>query len=303
MAPMTESPRPDRPPTSPGLATRVTGEARLPAVADALASAVAVSGIPLRLFVAPYRGTRDRATVAVAVEIDVSPLRLVAKNGTVTVPIEVTYVATDSRGKVLPGHRHATTLGIKESAVDRVRTDGVRVLSEFSLAPGRYQIRVAAGSAATAGSVLADLEIPEFGKGPLAMSGIFLSSDRAATVTTLTPIAPLGGALPWSPSARRDFGREETLGLFVEVYENAPTETRPHAIAWTASLRGESGTALPLATERRATSTSGTPPPYRFTARVPLVSVAPGSYVLEVEARSDLEDNVAVTRRLPIHVR
>jgi hypothetical protein len=179
----------------------------------------------------------------------------------------------------------------------------VRVLSEFSLAPGRYQIRVAAGSAATAGSVLADLEIPEFGKGPLAMSGIFLSSDRAATVTTLTPIAPLGGALPWSPSARRDFGREETLGLFVEVYENAPTETRPHAIAWTASLRGESGTALPLASERRATSTSGTPPPYRFTARVPLVSVAPGSYVLEVEARSDLEDNVAVTRRLPIHVR
>jgi VWFA-related protein len=278
---------------------RVTGDARMATVSDALASAVPVSGIPMRVFAAPYRAGRN-VNVAVAIEIDIATVPLAERKGVLSAPMEVSYLATDDRGKVHRGRRHATTLTIQPSAADRIRRDGVRLLSEFTLPPGRYQLRMAAGTAAIAGSAIHDLEVPDFAKEALAMSGLFLTSDHAAAVTTLAPIQPLGGALPGPPTARRDFTREETMHLFTEVYANVTRNAPPHTIVIAASLRDEGGETIPLATARHPSEASGT---YRFTAQAPLAALPAGRYVLEVEARSDLGDGAVTVRRVPFRVR
>jgi VWFA-related protein len=156
VAPIGEERRPER----------VEADTRSPAVADALASAVSTSGVPLRIVAAPYRAGRN-ASIAVAVEIDVKTLPLMKKGGTVTGEVEVSYLATDRRGKVRPGRRHTAALAVKAEAIDKVLKDGVRVVSEFELPPGRYQLRAAAGGLAIAGSVVYDLDVPDFGKEPL----------------------------------------------------------------------------------------------------------------------------------------
>ena len=56
---------------------------------------------------------------------------------------------------------------------------GIRMVLETALAPGRYQMRIAAGNReAKAGSVVYDLDVPDFTKDPLIMSGVSIGSVR-----------------------------------------------------------------------------------------------------------------------------
>ena len=75
----------------------------------------------------------------------------------------------------------------------------MRVVSEFELPHGRYQLRIAAGSPPRAGSVVYDLEVPDFGNG-LQMSGVSITTATAADVATFRAAEPLGKALPGPPT-------------------------------------------------------------------------------------------------------
>ena len=216
---------------------RVEG-ARLPAVADALMSATSARGLPLRVFAAPYRADRDRSTIALVVEMDVTALDFVTTDGARTSAIEVSYVATESRGKVVPGRRHTATLSLPQEGTGATFRKRVRMLSQFELPDGRYQVRVSAGSASMAGSVVYDLDVPDFGKGPLTMSGIALTTASAAAMTTLRPHDPLGDVLSTPPTTSREFAIGEQVVLFAEVYDNreARRNDGPRTIELTASL-------------------------------------------------------------------
>src|SRR5262249_25651530 len=136
-----------------------------------------------------------------------------------TSSLEVSYLATDATGKVHLGRRHTANLAMKGAASSKAE-QRVRLLSEFELPTGRYQLRVAAGYAASAGSVLYDLEVPDFTKGPLVMSGVSLTSRAAGAATTLKPHDPLADVLPGPFSALREFSSDDEIVLFAEVYDN-----------------------------------------------------------------------------------
>ena len=121
----------------------------------------------------------------------------VEKDGTFNERLEVTYSAVDVNGKVFPGDRHTVNLAMKPDTFERVKARGIRVLSQIDLPPGRYQLRVAAGNAGgKVGSVLYDLDVPDFYKAPLTMSGVALTSASAAQVVTIKPKDPLADVLP-----------------------------------------------------------------------------------------------------------
>jgi VWFA-related protein len=295
VAPLGEERRPDR----------VDPDARFAAVADALGSAVAARGIPLRVFAAPYKRTGDRSTIALAVEIDVSTLGFDRRDDALTSAIEISYFATDSTGKIHPGRRHTATLVVEPEAREQVFQHGVRVLSEFELPDGRYQVRVAAGSDSRAGSVVYDLEVPDFRKGPLAMSGISLTSAAAVSATTLRPHDPIGDALPAPPIASRDFARDDRIVLFAEVYDNRRTgrNESPPPIELTAMLLSGRGRVV-----RVSSLETGALPVVRpgsdgqgFTTQLLLDGLDAGSYVIQVDARSG--DAPVVSRSIPIRVR
>ena len=275
-----------------------------PALSDALGSPLPVSGVPMKVFAAPFKGTAPNAAVALALEIDVSTLDFVEGNGTFNEQIEVAYTAVNNQGKVFPGERQTATLTLKPDTYERAKARGFRVLSQASLPPGRYQIRVAAGNkAGKAGSVVYDLDVPDFTKEALMMSGVAMTSAAAAQAPTIKPKDPLADFLPGPPTAMREFEKGDLLVLFAEFYENGRVSA-PHMLDFKAELRAEGGRVVQQASEERSsTELQGKSGGYGFQPRLPLDSVEPGLYVIHVEGRSRTNQDAVVSRDIQIRVR
>jgi len=275
-----------------------------PAVSEALGSPLPMAGLPIKVFAAPYKGTAPDAAVALAFEIDVSTLDFVEKDGTFNEQVEIAYTSVSSNGKIFPGDRHTVNLAMKPDTYERMKAHGLRVLSQASLPPGRYQVRVAAGNrSGRAGSVVYDLEVPDFDKESFSMSGVSLTAASAGQAPTLRPKDPLGDFLPGPPTTVREFDRTDRLALFVEFYENT-RGAAPHALDFKAELRAEGGRIVQQATdERSSTELQGTNGGYGFTAELPLAMAEPGLYVIHVEGRSRLKPDDPATRDIQIRVR
>jgi len=275
-----------------------------PALSDALGSPLPVSGVPMKVFAAPFKGTAPNAAVALALEIDVRALDFVEGNGTFNEQVEVAYTAVNTQGKVFPGERQTATLTLKPDTYERAKARGFRVLSQASLPPGRYQVRVAAGNrTGKAGSVVYDLEVPDFSKEPLMMSGVAMTSASAAQAPTIKPKDPLADFLPGPPTATREFDKGDLLVLFAEFYENG-RGSAAHMLDFKAELRAEGGRVVQQASEERSsTELQGKSGGYGFQARLPLDSVESGLYVIHVEGRSRASQDTVVSRDIQIKVR
>jgi hypothetical protein len=269
---------------------------------EAIASPFAVGAMPMRVFAAPYRSGGRNAAVVVAVEVDAAQLELAEVNGSFTGRLDFGFVATDAKKKITRSPRYTAALAMKPETHQRFVAKGMRLLLQADLPEGRYQLRVAAGSAARAGSVVYDLDVPDFTKAPLILSGVSITSSAAAAILTRRVGAdPIGDVLPGPPTASRTFAPGETLVLYAEVYENLRT-TAPHPIFMTTELRNGDGRAVVTVSEQRSSADpqrkSGG---YAFAPRVSLEGVPPGRYLLHVETRSGA-GGTAVTRDIPVRV-
>jgi VWFA-related protein len=272
-------------------------------VADALASPLPVSGVPMRMYVGAFKGTAPNAAIAVALEIDASHFDFVNRNGAWIEEVNVLTTAMNAAGKSFPGERQKLTLTLKPETYQRVVKNGLRVVMQIDLPPGRYQLRVAAGNASTAGSVLYDLEVPDFSKGSIALSGIALTSMQAANdLGTIRSKNPLGDYLPGPPIATRDFHEGDTLTLFSEVYENG-SSGQAHQVGIKTELRNDVGKVVAQASESRSsTELQGKSGGYGFTSDLPLIGIAPGLYVLHVEAQSQTQGLPTASRDIQLRV-
>lgn len=275
----------------------IDADARMESVATAISNAVAVNDVPMRVAATAYRGKGKNASVALVIEFDVSRLDLVDRNDALTGNVEVTYIATDDKGKVKPGLRRNATITLKKEAAAPTLRVGARAVSEIELPPGRYQLRVAVGSTFRAGSVIYDLEVPDFSDHDLMLSGIALTSGSAPAVLTLTLKDPLGAHLPGPPIAVREFARQDILGMYVEVYENG-NATTPATI--TAELRSADGAVTRPLNPQKALAAMHAKGGRGVISTLALDALTPGAYVLRVEAHR--EGTVSVRREIPLRI-
>ena len=272
-----------------------------PAITEALQSPIGVPGVPIRLFAAPYKGTSQLAKVAITAEFGVEALGLMQRQGRLVGDLAVALRPTTAEGKLVAGQRHELALAMKPETYELAKTHGLRLITEMSLAPGRYQLRVAGGpTTGTVGSVTYDLDIPDYAKERLAMSGIALTSSAAKDGVTIWPAAarPLDAKLPAPITASREFSRTETITLYTEVYENA--KHPPHTIDFKVDVRSASGRVMSTVASKRTTDSNGS---YGFVAPITLAGLDPGAYVLHVEASARAASKDPVTRDIPIRVR
>ena len=97
------------------------------------------------------------------------------------------------------------------------------------------------------------------------------------------------------------FPQNDEIALFAEVYDNAGAT--PHKVDITTTVTTDEGKVLFKTDEMRDSSDlGGKRGGYGYTTRVPLKDLAPGSYVLKVEARSRLKDTPPVARELQFTV-
>ncbi|HEY7056101.1 MAG TPA: hypothetical protein VH458_06235, partial [Vicinamibacterales bacterium] len=148
------------------------------------------------------------------------------------------------------------------------------------------------------------LDAPDFSKGPLVMSGIAITSASASRVPTASPdpsVNEFKDVLPAPPTASRDFPRNDELAIFTEIYDNIGSTA--HRIGITASVLSDEGkTVFTTSDERRSEELQGASGGYGYTTKIPLTGLAPGRYVLRVEAKSMLGNAEPVKREVEFRV-
>ncbi len=273
-----------------------------PELRAALSSPLPTSALPMAIAAAVFKGGAGKGAVVLSTLIAARDLDLVEKNGTFNNDLEVVITAADYGGKSFPGDRATLTLAMKPDSVQRLRAGGFRILNSIDLPPGRYQLRVAAreGNTKRAGSVVYDLDVPDFTKDKLAVSGLALTSATSGLIPTARPKDPLAKMLPGPMTTFRDFVQGDEIALFAEVYDNIK---QAHKVDIEASLRSEGGQAVFQTREEHDSSElAGGPGGYGFMARVPLKDVPPGLYVLRVTGKARIGDQDEVMRETVVRV-
>src|SRR5262245_15908184 len=280
------------------VSTRATpGAGSSPAVTEALNSPIGVSDLAMRVFAAPFKGTAPNASVLFGVELSGHDLSL--DSGA---KVEIAYYAIDTSGKTKAGKTETITLNLRPESRVRVAENGLRYLNRLDLPPGRYTLRVATRdvSGGKVGSVSYDLEVPDFAKNQLSMSGVAMTSMSGSALMTAHPDEQIKNVLPAFPTALRTFPRNDEIALFAEIYDRPG---QPHAVDITSIVRSDEGTVVfKNEDERQSSELKGVSGGYLYQARVPLTDLRPGLYVLTLEARSRLGDHPAVTRQIPFRI-
>ena len=292
--------------TPPNLGAK--GEKATPALREALDSPIPISGLTISAFAAPFKGAGNNVAIAMAIEIDGSGLKFTpTPQGGFSDDLELALYAADMNGKIKDGVRDVIGLSLKPHTYEIVRQSAFRVVRRIQVPPGKYQLRIGAreSGGGKVGSVIYDLEAPDFSKGNLSMSGIALASASGSRIPTVSPDPSVGefkDVLPAPPSASREFPRHDTLAVFAEVYDNIGKT--PHRVEITAAVLGDDGKVVYTKSDmRKSEELQGATGGYGYTTSIPLAGFAPGRYVLRVSATSTLGKPEPVTREIEFRVR
>jgi VWFA-related protein len=265
---------------------------------DALQSPLNISGLGMRIFAAPFKGAAPNASVLLGIEVVGRDLQLAA-NG----KLDVSYLAVDAKNKTFGARTDTVTLNLRPETKTRVEETGLRMLNRMELPAGRYQLHVASHDVGGGGvgSVLFDLEIPDYSKVPFAMSGLLMTSMSSSAMVTVKGDEQSRTLLPAAPVAQRTFPENDEIALFTEIYDDGTTA--PHKVDIVTTVRTDEGRIyFKNEEERDSKELQGKRGGYGYSVRVPLSGLPPGPYVLTVEARSRQGDNLAASRQIRINI-
>jgi hypothetical protein len=294
------------PPNSKGAVKARAGDVKAgtsPALAAALSKPVPIGTLPVRVFATALRGSGGLASVLIALEIEGSALKFQERNGRHAESVEVSIVAADERAEVQGGDRQSFDMNLQPQTYERISRTGVRMLSRLNMPPGRYQIRV--GVHESTGDAIAtvpyDLEVPDFAKTPFALSGILLTASSADAFATANPDPDLQAILSRPPIVSRTFARSDTLTWFAEAYDNVTMAQR--TIAFATSIRSAvDGRTVFEARDERVLRPGDGVKGQGFRSDVALAQLAPGPYVLRVQATSS-SGGAPAFREVPFEIR
>jgi VWFA-related protein len=265
-----------------------------PELRAALNSAVQQPGLTLSVQAAPFKSTAKDASVALREELDGAALEFAPQpNGLFADTLEVSFFALNEDARAQRGTRAALNLAVRPETYQRVKTQGIRLNSRTALAAGRYQLRVGARNPVSGktGTVFYDVTVPDFSSAPLMMSGLLVSST-GGTADVLTPQRdPIAEKLIGAPAtSRRAFNRSDTIAWMTEIYDNSGPK-QPKRFDVSVRLVDEAGRDAVASRDELANGEGSAAKweTFGYTGRIPLKDVAPGRYLLRIEARDRSE--------------
>ena len=269
---------------------------------EALESPLPLPELPLAVTAAVFKGPAARGSVVISTFVHGGSLPFAEEGGMFKNDLEVVGIATDDKGKSFTTDRNTVNLNMKPDTVNRVRATGFRVIQSLDLQPGRYLLRVAVreGNTRKAGMATYDLEVPEFTKAPLTMSSVALTSAMSGAAPTIRPKDPLEKLLPGPLTTYREFPQIDEVALFTEIYDNVK---QAHKTEIVATVKAEGGQSVFETRESHDSSElAGSAGGYGFQTRVPLKGLAPGLYVLRIEATALVGDRPTVSHETVFRV-
>lgn len=279
-----------------------------PELIEAMSSPLPIDSLTFAAAAVPFKGTHPNASVALAVEVDGSKLAFSQRGDIQATDLELQVSATDPGAKT-PHHasHHVAELRLHPQTHERVLREGVRITRRLELRPGRYRLHLGVRdrTGGALGTLLTDLDVPDFSAPPLALSGIVLVSAAATRIPTVESDRALTALLPGDQTARREFPANDTLALFAEVYVN--DLTRPHTVRVTTSLRNEDDAEVFAARaehdsgELIKAAGGGKSAGFGHRVTLPAGRLGPGRYVLRVQAQRSIDD-APVMREVPFRI-
>jgi hypothetical protein len=231
--------------------------------------------VPLSVSVAPF-AMPGKPESAIAIVLGVRqqvPAAPSSRNATV----KVLAAAFDRNGRSVQSQEQ--TVGVAWRP-DASGSSPYEVVSRLALKPGRYEVRVALDAAPNQrGSVYTYVDVPDFAKQPLSLSGIVLAVS--ASIPSAPPDA-FANLLPVVPSAQRAFARTDRATAFLQVYQDAKGLAMPATV--TARIADMSdrvvSNEVTSLTADRFTGSRGAD--YRL--ELPIERLERGEYLLTIEA-------------------
>jgi VWFA-related protein len=277
-----------------------------PALVAALNNPLPIGDLPVRAFAAPYKSTTGaNASVLIAIELDGRALKYEQKDGRFLEKVEVSIVAANHQGKVRGSDRQTLDLKLKPETREKLENgSGVRLLSRIELPPGRYQLRIGVHESTGGGisTLPYDLEVPDYAKTKFELSGLALTSTRAAALVTAKPDPIMKEIFPAPPIATRTFGPDEMVGVFAEVYDASTPAA--HTVDFAISVRSVAdGRVVFNSRESRDVAAITKMRTLGYKAEIPLRDMPAGAYVLRVEASSRVESPMTAVKEVPFEVR
>lgn len=243
---------------------------------SALSGLTHVHGVPLRVTAGPVgraEGAGGRAVEVVAVV----SVRYPAVRAGVTDTLTITRNSYGSEGDAQAPVRSVEQVALAPSGGAEARHDVLQVLT---LEPGRHELRfhVQSELLGTSGTVYADVEVPNLSRSPLALSGLFLAGVEAGTTHT----GEVGHLLPFVPTTRREFTRNEALTGYLRIHQ-AGDEPRPVTV--TIELLDSTDQVAHTEQVTLGPEDFSGEEGHDFQFEVPLGGLDPGPHLLSVTAR------------------
>ena len=185
--------------------------------------------LPLRIVASPFPSRGKLSRVAATIEVTAPRRDLEDANQQISDRLRYLLAVADVKsGKVLRQLTNTANVSsirpLGESAPPGIK---YQMPMSVELPPGRYQFRASAISSklSRSGSVFLDLEVPDFTKDPVMLSGLAVGYADGPHVPQVKPPGAIQ-IIPFDPSLDREFRTSDTVRVFFEVAGKNPAATK-----------------------------------------------------------------------------
>jgi VWFA-related protein len=273
-----------------GRAAQSRREAIDPTLSRELREAVAglwpSTGVSLAVTAAPVASLDlGRSSVASVVRVrhllDAGDMEPIAADDAQATPAMVNVLtgAFDREGRELAWSRQTVLVTPERTAARQFEYE---IVSRLDLDPGRYELRTAVEDTrfGRTGSVYTYVDVPDFRRAPVSLSGLIVS---ATPTVTRASSSSLDGLVPVVPTTRRSFGRGDRATGFVRLYQGVSRALMPGYVV--AEILDERDASVFRQETRVVSGQYGASRALDFSVDIPLARLEPGQYVLTIEAR------------------
>jgi VWFA-related protein len=244
-------------------------------IGQALGSLFPLEGVPMRMSADFIDLPPAGPQAVIRTWLDVSGVPFVPAGDRYAADLEIAGAVYDESGRLVgqvSGER--AQLSLTEESYRKAQADGLTVQKTLALAPGRYQVRMAAREATRSllGSASGWVEIPDVAASSLVLSSVFLLADAGPEATDLLD----------DVQVEKRFRAGQGLHYVVQVYSResegagAPPTTL-QAQVWRAKK-------LVGVTPKHALARAPGETVAKWSERIALEGFAPGAYELRVVA-------------------
>jgi hypothetical protein len=148
--------------------------------------------------------------------------------------------------------------------------------------PGSYHLRLSAHSEAsdTRGSVYVDVEVPDFRKEKVSLSGVIV--NNAASTAPVAPLRLLRDVTALTPTTERTFSAADLVTSLVRVYQGGSDKLAP--VTMKVSIVDAAGKSVVSQTDTVAVDRFSADRAADFQYRLPLATLPAGEYLLTFDA-------------------